>query len=74
MTTGFFTVQVGIVYSAHNIWANVQETGHPWDMVWDLSEAVCWRPFFGPVLPHRELASLQVMWGTCRICWEWGLK
>ncbi len=51
---------VGVVYDGDNMWANVQPTGHPWEMNWDLSDGSAWRPFFGAVLPWRELATVQV--------------
>lgn len=57
---------VGLVYSAHNIWANVQQAGGPWAMSWDLGNAAAWRPFFGPLLPPRELATLQVGLRLCQ--------
>jgi hypothetical protein len=52
--------QVGTVYSATNIWVNIQEGGRPWDISWQLADPAAWRPFFGELLPHKELASLQV--------------
>eukprot|EP00775_Hariotina_reticulata_P004277 gene4277-4531_t len=51
--------QVGLVYNSDNLWANIQLTGHPWDMTWNLADQNAWRPFFGPVLSHREMASIQ---------------
>lgn len=53
-------LQVGIVYSRDNIWANIQLSGHPWDISWNLGDSSCWRPFFGAVLQPREMASIQV--------------
>lgn len=53
-------LQVGTVYSSDNVWANIQASGHPWDISWHLGDASTWKPFFGPVLPLRELASIQV--------------
>jgi hypothetical protein len=57
--------QVGVVYSSGNVWANVQPAGAPWDLAWDLDQGACWRPFFGGVLPPRELASTQ----ASRLLW-----
>ena len=51
---------VGVVYDQSNVWANIQPSGHPWDISWDLRQAAGWRPFFGPVIPPRDLATLQV--------------
>jgi hypothetical protein len=48
------------VYNSANIWANIQASGHPWDISWHLGDASAWKPFFGPVLHTRELASIQV--------------
>lgn len=48
------------MYSPSNVWVNVQASGHPWDMCWDLGSASGWRPFFGGALAPRELASMQV--------------
>lgn len=48
------------MYNSDNIWANVQDSGHPWDINWHLGDATAWKPFFGPVLALRELASIQV--------------
>lgn len=56
----FHCCQVGTVYNSDNIWANVQDSGHPWDINWHLGDATAWKPFFGPVLALRELASIQV--------------
>lgn len=42
------------------MWANIQDSGHPWDISWHLGEGAAWRPFFGPLLPLRELATIQV--------------
>jgi hypothetical protein len=56
----FDCCQVGTVYNNDNIWANVQDSGHPWDINWHLGDTTAWKPFFGPVLPLRELASIQV--------------
>jgi hypothetical protein len=53
------TTQVGTVYSPANIWANLQGSGHPWEMCWELAGAG-WQPFFGQALAPRELASMQV--------------
>jgi hypothetical protein len=53
-------MQVGTVYSSDNLWANIQESGHPWDIGWQLGDSSAWKPFFGPVLQPRELASIQV--------------
>jgi hypothetical protein len=53
-------LQAGTLYSCDNMWANVQLSGHPWDISWALGDANCWRPFFGPVLPAREMACIQV--------------
>jgi hypothetical protein len=53
-------LQVGTLYSCDNVWANIQLSGHPWDISWALADANCWRPFFGPVLPAREMACIQV--------------
>jgi hypothetical protein len=44
-------LQVGTVYSSDNVWANIQDSGHPWDISWHLGDASAWKPFFGPVLP-----------------------
>ncbi|GBF93799.1 hypothetical protein Rsub_06131 [Raphidocelis subcapitata] len=52
--------EVGTVYDSANVWANVQPSGHPWDMRWNLADGAAWRPLFGAVLPPRELASMQV--------------
>eukprot|EP00878_Enallax_costatus_P033652 GHUV01037194.1.p1 GENE.GHUV01037194.1~~GHUV01037194.1.p1 ORF type:complete len:205 (+),score=76.54 GHUV01037194.1:30-617(+) len=52
--------EVGVLYNRDNIWANIQLSGHPWDVSWNLADHGCWRPFFGAVLPPRELASIQV--------------
>ncbi|KAI8465651.1 MAG: hypothetical protein J3K34DRAFT_487137 [Monoraphidium minutum] len=52
--------EVGTVYNSSNIWVNVQTVGAPWDLSWDLGQSSCWRPFFGPALPQRELAPMQV--------------
>jgi hypothetical protein len=51
--------EVGTIYSTANIWANVQATGHPWELDWGLA-GPGWRAFFGQALPLRELASVQV--------------
>jgi hypothetical protein len=51
---------VGTVYNNDNIWVNIQDSGHPWEVSWHLGDAAAWKPFFGPVLPLRELASIQV--------------
>lgn len=51
---------MGTLYSCDNVWANIQLSGHPWDISWALPDASCWRPFFGPVLPAREMACIQV--------------
>lgn len=56
----FVTPQVGTVYNSSNIWANIQDSGRPWDISWHLGDTAAWKPFFGPVLPPRELASIQV--------------
>lgn len=53
-------LQVGMVYDGINMWANVQASGQPWDMRWNLGARREWRPFFGDVLPLREVATLQV--------------
>jgi hypothetical protein len=51
------------VYAVDNIWANIQDSGHPWDISWHLGDDAAWKPFFGPLLPLRELASIQVRSG-----------
>jgi hypothetical protein len=51
---------VGQVYDGGNVWANVQPSGRPWEMRWNLSAAKDSVPFFGPALPQREMASIQV--------------
>lgn len=51
---------VGTVYSASNVWANTQDSGHPWDISWQLEDGGAWRPLFGAALAPRELASIQV--------------
>ncbi|KAG2484062.1 hypothetical protein HYH03_017082 [Edaphochlamys debaryana] len=51
--------EVGQVYENTNIWANVQATGRPWEMKWNLEAAKEWQPFFGAQLPPREIASIQ---------------
>ncbi|KAF6253870.1 hypothetical protein COO60DRAFT_1642856 [Scenedesmus sp. NREL 46B-D3] len=52
--------EAGTLYSCDNVWANTQLSGHPWDISWALGDANCWRPFFGAVLPAREMACIQV--------------
>ncbi|GLC45379.1 hypothetical protein PLESTM_001726300, partial [Pleodorina starrii] len=51
--------EVGQLYDGTNIWANIQPTGRPWEMRWNLGAAKDWQPFFGSALPPREIASLQ---------------
>ncbi|KAF6253850.1 hypothetical protein COO60DRAFT_1463007 [Scenedesmus sp. NREL 46B-D3] len=51
----------GTLYSCDNVWANTQLSGHPWDISWALGDANCWRPFFGAVLPAREMACIQLL-------------
>lgn len=63
--------QVGTVYNSDNIWANVQDSGHPWDINWHLGDASAWKPFFGPILPLRELASIQVTCAPPSVA-QWG--
>ena len=61
--------QVGTLYSPSNVWVNVQPSGAPWDIAWDLGQASEWRPFFGAVLPPRELAAMQVRsWRVKWVC------
>lgn len=35
------------MFDQNNIWANVQMSGTPWDINWQLQDARYWRPFFG---------------------------
>lgn len=51
--------EVGMIYDHTNMWANVQTTAHPWHMHWQLGDLRHWRPFFGPMLPPRPLATVQ---------------
>lgn len=44
-----------------NIWANIQETGEPFRMHFDLSRAAHWLPFFTNKFPLPPLPSVQVL-------------
>lgn len=55
---------VGMLYDGTNMWANVQSTGQPWEMRWELGRRGDWRPFFGDVLRPKEIGTLQVR------CWR----
>ncbi len=40
-------VSVGCVFDASNVWANVQESARPAELVWDLADEKKWRPLIG---------------------------
>ena len=42
------------------IWANVQQSGQPYRMSFDLTKAQLWRPFFTKKYPNPGLSSVQV--------------
>lgn len=52
---------IGCVFDDTNVWANVQPSARPFEMTWLLSDAKCWRPFFGKGgFPQpRTLQSVQ---------------
>ncbi len=56
--------QVGAVYNHSNVWANVQVAAGPWEVSWQLNDARCWKPLFGPQVrasrPSRRQAAACV--------------
>ncbi len=64
-------LQVGGVYDHHNIWANVQLSGAPWDIDWHLMDARFWRPFFGLMVGAPALHDCLIYHTSSCI---WGRK
>ncbi len=50
---------VGCLVSDKNIWANLQPTGAPWKVRFNLAAGADWMPFWSASFPLRELPSLQ---------------
>jgi len=51
--------EVGTIFDNANIWANIQNTGNPSQLKWDLTSASLWKPFFGPQCAFRSIRTLQ---------------
>lgn len=50
-----------LLFDVPYIWANIQETGEPFRMHFDLSRAAHWHPFFTNRFPMPPLPSVQVL-------------
>lgn len=35
------------MYNHSNVWANIQVSGAPWEVHWDLTDNRNWKPLFG---------------------------
>lgn len=57
-------VQVGMVYDHTNMWANIQVSSHPWEIVWALNDTRFWRPFFGTQVGFTSSCTLHTQ-ATC---------
>lgn len=61
-------IQVHMVVSSVNMWANLQKTAVPAALDWQLEERAAWLPFFGAdALPPRHLGTLQPPIGYTRL-------
>ena len=50
---------IACLINSENIWANVQQSGQPYRMSFDLTKAQLWRPFFTKKYPNPGLSSVQ---------------
>ena len=56
-------ISVGMVFNERNVWANVQVGAErPFELDFNLSDAKCWKPFFGPrgYPPPRVIEPLSM--------------
>jgi hypothetical protein len=53
-------MQVHMVISQTNMWANIQRAAAPWAISWQLDDAADWLPFFSiDTVQERHLGTLQ---------------
>lgn len=50
---------VGCIANETNVWANIQETGEPWTIDWNMSNSGYWHPFFASDFPLTSFDSPQ---------------
>jgi hypothetical protein len=61
LSDGFCPLQrIGVIFNEHNVWGNLQPSGVPSQMSFELSHPRHWRPLFSPSYPHPGLTSVQV--------------
>lgn len=48
-------------HSLYQIWANIQQSGQPYRLSFDLSKPKLWKPFFTAKYPSPSLTSVQVI-------------
>ncbi|XP_028396123.1 coiled-coil and C2 domain-containing protein 2A-like [Dendronephthya gigantea] len=50
---------IACLINAENIWANIQHSGQPYRMSFDVSKPKLWKPFFTTKYPNPGLTSVQ---------------
>ncbi|OHS92851.1 hypothetical protein TRFO_12209 [Tritrichomonas foetus] len=53
-------IDVSTVFNDGNIWFNIQDTGFPCQLNWDLSNKNCWLPFFDVQNKYQDYPAFQI--------------